>query len=330
VTHLRKIMLEELQRRNFAQTTIKSYIHAVEGFAEHFGKPPDQLNLQHLREYQAYLLRKRKLEPRTVKLHVSALRFFFVKTLTRRYLLEDIPYPKVPRQLPIILHVEEVARLINSARNLRDRTLLMVLYATGSNHRSLSFQDGKVSFRWRDYAHGSKNRTMTLSANEFLRRFLLHVLPKGFVRIPFFGSSPTSAEPHSCPFADNYSWLSRHHLLPAQLHHRSHLLALVQSVVGPGSSSRGLRQSRWLFEQFTCGVLWILPERERVSNTTLAPGMQRRGVPEYCKSHRVGSLNHRPPRPLPAHNDPWRSFPSPLPKSRPKTWTAENTETPYQ
>jgi hypothetical protein len=56
-----------------------------------------------------------------------------------------------------------------------------------SNHRLVSFQQGKVSFRWKDYAHGSKQRIMTLSADEFLRRFLWHVLPKGFVRIRFFG-----------------------------------------------------------------------------------------------------------------------------------------------
>ena len=56
-----------------------------------------------------------------------------------------------------------------------------------SNHRLVSFQQGKVSFRWKDYAHGSKQRIMTLSADEFLHRFLWHVLPKGFVRIRFFG-----------------------------------------------------------------------------------------------------------------------------------------------
>jgi hypothetical protein len=56
-----------------------------------------------------------------------------------------------------------------------------------SNHRLISFQQENVSFRWKDYAHGNKKRIMTLSADEFLRRFLLHVLPKGFVRIRFFG-----------------------------------------------------------------------------------------------------------------------------------------------
>lgn len=56
-----------------------------------------------------------------------------------------------------------------------------------SNHRLVSFKGGRVTFRWKDYAHGGKKREMTLSADEFLRRFLLHVLPARFVRIRHFG-----------------------------------------------------------------------------------------------------------------------------------------------
>jgi len=56
-----------------------------------------------------------------------------------------------------------------------------------SSHRLLSFNDGRVTFRWKDYAHGNKQKVMTLSGDEFLRRFLIHVLPRGFVRIRFFG-----------------------------------------------------------------------------------------------------------------------------------------------
>jgi len=56
-----------------------------------------------------------------------------------------------------------------------------------TNHRLLAFEHDQVTFRWKDYAHGNKNRKMTLSAQEFLRRFLLHVLPRGFVRIRSFG-----------------------------------------------------------------------------------------------------------------------------------------------
>ena len=56
-----------------------------------------------------------------------------------------------------------------------------------SNHRLLSVSDSEITFRWKDYAHGSKHRTMTLSPEEFLRRFLQHVLPRGFPRIRYFG-----------------------------------------------------------------------------------------------------------------------------------------------
>jgi hypothetical protein len=56
-----------------------------------------------------------------------------------------------------------------------------------SNHRLVAVTDHTVSFRWKDYRHGSQIRTLTLDVDEFLQRFLLHVLPKGFVRIRYFG-----------------------------------------------------------------------------------------------------------------------------------------------
>ena len=99
MTHCRQIMLEELQRRNFAPTTVSTYLHAVEQFARHFKCRPDRLNQTHFRSYQAYLLRERKMRPLTVRLHVAALRFFFVKTLKRPYLLDDTPYPKALRRV---------------------------------------------------------------------------------------------------------------------------------------------------------------------------------------------------------------------------------------
>jgi hypothetical protein len=77
------------------------------------------------------------MRPLTVRLHVAALRFFFVKTLKRRYLLDDTPYPKAPRRLPQILSVEEVARVIDAADSLSHRTMLMVLYSTGMRNTEL-------------------------------------------------------------------------------------------------------------------------------------------------------------------------------------------------
>jgi hypothetical protein len=81
---------------------------------------------------------------------VTALRFFFVRTLKRRFPPDSIPYPKY-------------------------------------NHRLTAFDGERVTFRWKDYTHRGKQRTMMLQATESLRRFFLHVLPKGFVRIRHFG-----------------------------------------------------------------------------------------------------------------------------------------------
>lgn len=124
-------MLEELQRRNYSDGTIRRYLHAVEDFALHFGKSPDKLGLDHLRTYQAYLLKQRKLSVGSVVNHVAALRFLFVRTLRRQEFREFLPYPRERHKLPGILSKEEVERLINSSSSLFRRALLMVLYATG-------------------------------------------------------------------------------------------------------------------------------------------------------------------------------------------------------
>ena len=137
MTHLRQAMLEELQRRNYAPSTVAYYIRNVEQFARFFQRAPDRLTPTHLRTYQAYLLRDRKLAPRTVKLHVSAVRFFFNKTLRRRYPVDETPYPKAPRRLPQVCSVDEVTRVINAAHSLSHRTMLMVLYSTGMRNAEL-------------------------------------------------------------------------------------------------------------------------------------------------------------------------------------------------
>jgi site-specific recombinase XerD len=130
-------MLEELQRRNYAQTTVRAYVRIVQEFANHFHQSPDQLGPQHLRQYQAYLFQEKKLDAGTVQQHVAALRFFYIKTLKRRYLLEDIPRHKRRRKLPEVLSPEEVVRLIDSASNLFHRAMLMTLYSTGVRRAEL-------------------------------------------------------------------------------------------------------------------------------------------------------------------------------------------------
>jgi site-specific recombinase XerD len=94
MTRLRKMMLEELERRNYSPRTIECYIPAVKDFARYFHRPPDQLGPQHIREYQAYLFPQRKLAPSSVTQRLAALRFFFIRTVKRPWTVAETPYPK--------------------------------------------------------------------------------------------------------------------------------------------------------------------------------------------------------------------------------------------
>ena len=83
-----------------------------------------------------------------------------------------------------------------------------------SNHRLLAFDGQRVTFRWRDYAHGSKQRLMTLDSDEFLRRFFLHVLPKGFVRIRRYGLLSNRFRHRLLPLAHKLLAVDGHQQLP--------------------------------------------------------------------------------------------------------------------
>src|SRR3989442_2357476 len=141
-------MLEELQRLNYSEETIRSYIHAVEDFSRRFNCSPDRLGPRHIREYQAELFHIRKLSSGTVAIRLAALRFFYTKTLKKGWSIAETPYPKKDHRLPAILSQEEVAQLIDAACPPFHRTILMTLYATGARcaeltHLKLSDVDNK-------------------------------------------------------------------------------------------------------------------------------------------------------------------------------------------
>src|SRR5882672_11949375 len=131
-------MLEELERRNYAQTTIDCYIRTVEHFARYFNCSPDKLGPDHIREYQVALFKKFRLAPNTVSQRLAALRFFYIQTLKKAWSVAETPYPKKVFRLPMVLSQEEVARLIDSALTPFHRIVLMTLYATGARRAELA------------------------------------------------------------------------------------------------------------------------------------------------------------------------------------------------
>jgi len=188
LTHLRKMMLDELQRRNYAQNTVRTYISAVEEFAAYFRKRPDQLGPEHIRAYQVHLFRDRKLSPGTVEQRGAALRFFFVKTLRRPYLPDHIPFPKRQRRLPTVLSQDEVARLIDAASNLMHRTILMTLYSTGLRRAELcalkvaDIDSERMLIHVRQ-GKGARDREVLLSPRllETLREYWRWIKPKTYL-----------------------------------------------------------------------------------------------------------------------------------------------------
>jgi integrase/recombinase XerD len=140
VTVLIQRMREDLVRRNYAESTIRSYLHTIEDFRRYAQKRLDHLGPDDIRRYQVYLREERKLDVGTASNYVAALRFFYVKTLKRPYLKEDLPYPlgaKSKRRLPTILSQQEVGRLIDSSKNLFHYAMLLTIYSTGLRRSEL-------------------------------------------------------------------------------------------------------------------------------------------------------------------------------------------------
>jgi integrase/recombinase XerD len=210
VTRLRKMMLEELQRRNYSAITTRNYLRVVTEFAKYFGKSPDKLGPNELRTYQAYLLTERKLTPGTVVNRVAALRFFFVKTLKRHQFRDFLPYPQDRRRLPTVLSRGEVARLIDAAGTLFRRTLLMTLYATGMRRSELAclkvsdIDSQRMILRVVE-GKGGKDRDLPLSPAllETLREYWRWRKPKTYL----FPSRDPRRGPEQ-PISDKTVWIA--------------------------------------------------------------------------------------------------------------------------
>lgn len=178
MTPLRQRMLEDLQIRHYSPTTIRLYLHSIAEFAGHFGKSPDQLDAEHIRRYQLFLIKDKQVSQSTYVQIVCALRFFYTHTLGRAIAVERIPFPRRERKLPRILSREEVKTLLEAPRTLRHRVLLATLYGAGLRvseviQLKVTDIDAPRSVLWVRQGKGRRDRQTLLSAKllELLRAY---------------------------------------------------------------------------------------------------------------------------------------------------------------
>jgi site-specific recombinase XerD len=125
-------MIDDMQIRNLAPDTQRSYLQQISQFARHFGKSPDLLGPDDIRTYQIHLTQDRQLSASSILVAVAAIRFLYKITLKRHWSIEEvIPTCRKPQTLPVILSQEEVRLFLDAVENLKHRVILTICYAAG-------------------------------------------------------------------------------------------------------------------------------------------------------------------------------------------------------
>lgn len=194
MTPLRQRMLEDMGIRNFAENTQLSYLQQIAAYARHFGRSPEGLGPEDVRAYQVHLVEVRQLAPASVGIATSALRFLYKVTLKRNWALEDIPMPKKPFRLPVILSREEVMQLLEAVASQKHRTILTAAYAAGlrvseATHLRVTDIDRQRMVLRVDQGKGRKDRYVMLSPRllEALRAYWRAARPRTWL---FPGDAP--------------------------------------------------------------------------------------------------------------------------------------------
>jgi site-specific recombinase XerD len=130
ISPLRQRMIDDMTIRKMASKTQAAYIRAVKNFTIFLGRSPDTASSEDLRRFQLHLASSGVSAP-TQNATVTALRFFFAVTLGRRGATDHLPFVRQPRKLPVVLSLDEVARLLDAAPNLKYKAALSVTYGAG-------------------------------------------------------------------------------------------------------------------------------------------------------------------------------------------------------
>ncbi|MEX3968728.1 site-specific integrase [Paraburkholderia sp. EG286B] len=121
MTPLHQRMLHDMQIRNLAENTQKSYLIQVSSFARHFRRSPELLGPEEIRAWLIYLREERKLAPASLSPAIGALRFLYRVTLKRNWSDEDFPLPRKPVRLRVVLSLEEITTFFDSIPSLKPR-----------------------------------------------------------------------------------------------------------------------------------------------------------------------------------------------------------------
>jgi integrase/recombinase XerD len=186
MTPLRQRMIEDMQVRNFATTTQRSYTHYVADFAKYFNRSPKDLDLEAVRQYQLYLAQERKLSPQSINTFVSAVQFVYLTTLEMPWDKRDFPRARLEEKLPVVLAPDEVQRFLDQVTGVQHRAVLLTCYGAGlriSEAVSLkpSDIDSKRMLIRVEHGKGGKDRYAMLSPCllEVLRGYFRLLRPVG-------------------------------------------------------------------------------------------------------------------------------------------------------
>jgi site-specific recombinase XerD len=161
-------MAQDMQIRNLAASTIDSYTWHVDQFCSHFGKKPEELGMEEIREYQVFLVNEKKASWSSFNQAVCALRFLYEVTLQKPWAIKHIPFGKRPKKLPVVLSDQEAAKLIQCTENLKHRMVLLTCYAAGlrlaeATHLRVADIDGQRAQIRVSCGKGSKERRVPVS-----------------------------------------------------------------------------------------------------------------------------------------------------------------------
>jgi integrase/recombinase XerD len=131
MTALRQRMIEDLQLRGLGLNTRNNYVRAVRQLAEHYGRSPDQISEEEVRQYFLYLKNDKKVAPSTLGVARAGIKFFYVYTLKREWRVLDLVRPSRERKLPVVLSIAEVHKILGLVRRPRYRVCLNTIYACG-------------------------------------------------------------------------------------------------------------------------------------------------------------------------------------------------------